>query len=100
MGMASSCEGKTRGAYRFAIAVILAWLGGKVVVLEEGLETNGVELDDGEYGWWITSLGDWIVVDIIGEVVVKEGVFTMSEVCAETLGEIVVRADISTNCWM
>lgn len=53
------------------------------MVLEEGLETDGGELDDDEDDLLITSLGDWIVVDTIGEVVVKEGIFTASEVCAE-----------------
>ena len=74
--------------------MILAWLGGKVVVLEEGLETDGNELDDGEGVLWITGLGDWTVVDTIGEVVVKEGVFTVSEVCAETSRVAIVRAAI------
>ena len=38
--MALSCAGKTRGEYWFAIAEILVWLGGKLVVLEEGIELN------------------------------------------------------------
>ena len=79
--MGWSCLGVTRVAYRFAIAVILLWLGGKVVVVEEGLETYEGEVDDDEDDWWITGLGDWIVVDTICEVVVKEGVSPMNEDC-------------------
>lgn len=97
--MAWSCAGKTTRAYRFSIAVILDWLGGKVVVLEEGLETDRGELDDDEDGWLITGLGDWIVVDIIGEVVVKEGVFTVSEDYAKISEAAAVRATSSTDCW-
>lgn len=51
------------------MAEILVWIGGKEVVLEEGLELDGDELDDDEDEnfWWVTSLGDWIVVNTIGE---------------------------------
>ena len=51
------CAGKTRGAYWSAMAWILAWLRGNVLVVEEALELDGDELDDGEDGWWIISLG-------------------------------------------
>lgn len=44
--MAWICAGKTKGAYRSVMAEILVWLGGKVVVLEEGLEMDGDELDE------------------------------------------------------
>ena len=81
------------------MAKILAWLGGKVLVVEEGLEMDGDELDDGEDGWWIIGLGDWIVVVTIGEVVVNEGVFTVSEDCAEISDAVVVRAASSIDCW-
>ena len=81
------------------MAWILAWLGGKVLIVEEGLELDGDELDYGEDGWWITSLGVWIVVDTIGEVMVKEGVFTVSEDCAKILEATAVRETSSTYCW-
>ena len=68
------------------------------MVLEEGLEISGDELDDDGDGLLITGLGDWTVVDKIGEVVVKEGVFAVSEVCAETSGAVVVRETISIDC--
>jgi len=41
-------------------------------------------------------LGDWTVVDTIGEVVVNEGVFTVFEDCAEISDATVVRAASST----
>lgn len=90
--MSWSCVGKIRGAYQFAMAWILTWLGGKVLVVEEGLELDGDELDDGENGWWIIGLGEWTVVDNIGEVMVKECVFIVSEDCAEILEAIAMRA--------
>ena len=37
------------------------------------------------------------MVDTIGEVLVKEGVFTVSKVCIETSGEKIVRVDVSTD---
>ena len=82
--MGWSWAGKTRGAYMFAIVVILVSLGGKVVVVKEGLQTDGGELDYDEDDWLISGLGDWIVVYTIDEVVVKEGVLIVSEVCGET----------------
>ena len=59
------------------MASILDWLGSKVLVVEEGLELDGDELDDGEDGWWITGLGECTIVVTIGEVVVNKGVFTV-----------------------
>lgn len=69
------------------------------MVLKEGLETDGDELDDGEDGWWIIILGDWTVVVTIGEVMLKEGVFTMSEDYAEISEVGAVREASSTDCW-
>lgn len=91
---------KTRGAYMFAIVVILVWLGSKVLVFEEGLETNGGELNDDEDDWLISGLDDWVVVATTEEVVVKEGGFTTSEVCEETPRTAVVRSANSVDCWM
>ena len=90
---------KTRGAYLFAIVVILVWLGAKVEVVEKGLETDGGELDDDEDDWLISDLGDWIVVDTIDEVVVKEGRFIASDDCEEIWDAAVVTADSSIDCW-
>lgn len=81
------------------MAWILAWLGGKVLVVEEGLELDGDELDDGEDGWWITFLGERNVVVTISEFVVNEGVFTVIEDCAEISKAAAVREASSTNCW-
>ena len=98
--MGSSWVGKTRGTYLFSISVILFWLGGKVVVVEEGLENDGGELDDDEYDWLISGLGDLIAVDTIDEVMVKEGGFTTSEVCKETPRVAVVRVASLVDCWV
>lgn len=97
--MGWSWASRTRGAYRFSIAIIPVWLGGKVVVIEEGLETYGGELDDDEDDWLISGIGDWIVVDTIAEAMVKEGVLTLSEDCGGTPRAAVVRAASSVDCW-
>ena len=91
--------GRTRGAYLFTIFVIPVWLGGKVEVVEEGLETDGGEIYDDEDDWLISDLGDWIVVDKIDEVMVKEGGFTMSDDCEQIWDAVAVREASSTNCW-
>lgn len=80
--------------------MILVWLGGTVVVVEERVETDEGELDNDEDDWLISGLGAWIVVDTIDEVVVKEGGFIVSEVCEETPRTTVVRAASSVDCWM
>ena len=98
--MAWSFAGKTRGAYLFAIVVILVWIEGKVVVVEEGLETDGGELDDDEYYWWISGLDDWILVATIDEVVAKEVGFTTSEACEDTPRTTLVRATSLVDFWM
>lgn len=46
----------------------------------------------------MTDLGEWTVVDSIGEVVVNEGVFTVFEDCAKISEAAVVRAASSTDC--
>lgn len=89
--MGWSWESKARGAYMFAIAMILVWLVSKVVVVEEGLKTDGGELDDDEYDLLISDLGDWILVDTTNEVVVKEGEFTVTEDCEEIWDATAVR---------
>ncbi len=76
----------------------------KVVVLEEGLELSVDELNELEvFGWrgslGINGLGEWTVVDIIGEVVVNEGVFIIFEDSTESSEVAVVRASNSTDCW-
>lgn len=83
---------------------ILVWLGGKLFLLEERLEMVGDELDELEMldcrgNWGINGLGEWIVVDIIGEVVVNEGVFTIFEDSVESSEVEIVRAANSTKCW-
>lgn len=83
------------------MAEILVWLRGKEVVLEVGLELDGDELDDDEDedGWWITNLGEWTVANTISEVVVKEGVFTVGEYCAEISVPAAMRVANSTDFW-
>ena len=83
----------------FAIVVILVWLGGKVVVVEEGLEIDGGELDDDEGDWLISDLGDWIVVDTVDEGVVKECGFTVNDDREEIWDVAVVTATTSTDYW-
>ena len=89
--MACSWAGETKGAYLYAMAKTLVWLGGKVVVLGGEPEMVVDKLDELDmFGWrgsWgMNGLGEWIVVDIIGEVVVKEAVFTIFEDSVETQG--------------
>ena len=106
---------KTIGACMAAMAKILAWLWGKLVVLGDELEVLEDELgtledvlgtleDKLETLGWRGILGingsvEWTVVDTIDEVVLNKVVFTVSEGMVERLGVAVLKATNSTDCW-
>ena len=64
------------------------------MVLGYGLETLGWI-----GSWGMNVFGEWIVVDITGEVELNEVVFTVSEDTTVSIGVVVVRASSSTDCW-
>ena len=106
--MAWTWAGKVKGAYLVAMAKILAWLGGKVVVLDNELEGLTDELEVfGDVNKTLGSRGslemndyvDWIVVEIIDEVVLNKNEFTDSQGMVEGLGVAVIRATNPTDCW-
>ena len=98
-----ACKGvyKNKGAKLAAMAKILARLGGKAVVLEDGLENFEDELET--LGWrgilGMNGFVEWTVVDIIDEVELNGDVITVSEDTIVSLGVAAVRATNSTKCW-
>jgi len=121
--MACTWAGKVKGVYLATMAKILAWLGGKMVVLEDELEgltyelevlENVVEVLEYELGVfgdgnktlaWRGSLGmndyvEWSVVEIIDDVVLNKDEFTDSEGMVEGLGVSTIRATNSTDLKM
>ena len=98
-----ACKGacKTKGAYLAAMAKTLAWLGGKVEVIEDELGTFEDKIKT--LGWReklsLNGSIEWTVVEIIKEVELNGFVFRVSEDTVESIGITVVRAAISTDCW-
>ena len=46
----------------------------------------------------MTGLGEWNVVDTIGEVVINKGVFTVFQDCVEISKETTIGVASSTDC--
>ena len=61
-------------------------------------ELEELEIFGWRGSWGINGLGEWTVVDIIGEVVVNEGVFTVIEDSVESSEAAAMKETNSIGC--